>query len=387
MTTSPSDDIIKKCKNSIKMLGFIHPHFLLLSTKLSYRVLDANHTLKTMGITTRGVVMVNPDFVKKTSLEELGGVMAHEMLHLVLRHHNRVGSRDAEMWNIATDMCINRALSLDSIKLPQEALYPPQEYTEELYAEALFEWLKKNPDKVPKSSGNATAGCAATDEGGDPGDEPDWRQIATETRAMCQQAGRGTQGVAHLLSPRQPKIDWKKVIKHGMDLAMSRPGRDFQSFSRRHRRSPAEGPQFPGWRATDPRVAIIIDVSGSMNREWVNQIVAECVRLTTVFQNMRMYLCTHTSELVWEGWVESGTSGKFTDAVQFSGGTDPQPAYDAVKKAGRFDTIIHFTDCEFGQSWPEIPRPSKLVVGAFARTISTPPPPNSHIIPCEIEGY
>jgi predicted metal-dependent peptidase len=384
-----SEDTIRKCKTSIKMLGFTHPHFLLLSTRLTYQVVDEKHELKTMGITTKGVVLVNPAFVKKTNIEELGGVMAHEMLHLVLRHHYRAGTRDPELWNIAADMCINKALQIDQIKLPSEALYPPHDYTEELFTESLFEWLKKNPDKKPKASGNATAGCSAKEEGGDGDGEdgPNWQQIATETRAMCQQAGRGTSGVSSLLSPRQPKIDWKKVIKHGLDLALSRPGRDYQSFSRRHRRSPAEGPQFPGWRAVDPRVAIIIDVSGSMNREWINQIVAECIRLTTVFQNMNMYLCTHTSEVVWQGWVTSGLTGKFSDAVQFSGGTDPQPAYDVVKKAGRFDTIIHFTDCEFGKTWPEVPRPAKLVVGAFTRSMPTTPPVGSHVIPCEMEGY
>lgn len=398
---------VKKCQDAVMIMGLNNPHFLLIHTKLRYKVVEKDPNMTTMGITADGVVYINPEFVEKlgNDHEAIAGVMAHEMLHLVLQHHTRGLLYDKWMWNVATDMCINQALRDDKIKLPNDCFYPPNEYIQqggELYAEMLFEWLKKNDSWLPKNKngeGQASpgAGCAVLDPDGSgdkPGEgqdadgnaSPDWRQVAIDARAMAQSAGRGSSSIAHLLSPRQPKINWKKVLKAGIDLAFSKPGRDFQTFSRRHRRSPAEGVQFPGWRGVEPRVAVVIDVSGSMSRDWVDKIVAECKRLTDVYPTMKMYLVSHTSEVVWEGWVDRGTSGKFSDAVQFSGGTDPQPAYDAVAKAGKFDTLVHFTDCEFFAGWPANPCKS-MVVGAFCRQIHTQPPPNAIVIPCEIEDY
>jgi len=167
-----------------------------------------------------------------------------------------------------------------------------------------------------------------------------------------------------------------------VELTAAKLGRDWQTFAKRNRRSPAEGAQFPGWAGMSPRIVEIIDVSGSMDRKWVEEIVAETKGLLKQFTGINLYLITHTHEVTWEGWITSNTTVKLAEAVAFSGGTDPTPAYEAAKKAGRFDTMIHFTDCEFGLSkWPDVPA-RNLVIGAFLRTISTPPPPGAHVIPC-----
>jgi predicted metal-dependent peptidase len=382
------------------VLGFTAPYFLLIHQRIRdlYQVSNKESGMDTMGITSSGRILVNPDFVATLSKEELQGVMAHEMLHLVLMHHGRRGGRDAWMWNVSADMAINDALRHDGIKLPKNALYPPPEYNGDVFVEPIYEFLKKNPRHLPKSSGKAGpdgtpgtqgaagAGCGVIDDDGD-GDGPDWKQISVEVRAHAQSmgVGRGTSGVAALLSPRVARIDWKKIIRHGMEVTASRPTRDYQTFARRHRRSPAEGVQLPGWRGHQPSLAEIIDVSGSMDREWINQIVSETINLMKTFSGIRVFLAVHTSELVYAGWLTQHTQWKLNEAVSFSGGTDPQPAYDAVKdaKSGKWDTITHFTDCQFGQSWPEVPA-RQLVVGAFCRDIYTKPPDGSRIIYCEM---
>lgn len=403
---------IKKCIDAVKICGMQHPHFLLVHTKLRYEERINDPKMKTMAVNGNGTVFINPDFVNSLNgWEEIAAVMCHEMLHLILQHHVRGVMYDPWMFNVAADMCINYALRQDGFKLPASAYYPPQEYIDEggeLYSEAMYEWIKKNPQKLPKKQKPDEQpapgqGCSVVNEkgegeGDDPqdgpegmpkigsGDSPDWRQVAIDAKALAQSAGRGTSSIVHLLTPKQPKINWKQVLKHGIDLALSKPGRDFQTFAKRHRRSPADGIQFPGWRGMEPKVAVVIDVSGSMNREWVDKIVTECKRLSDQYPTMRMYLVSHTSDVVWEGWVDRNTQGKFTDAVQFSGGTNPDPAYLAVKEAGRFDTLIHFTDCEFFAEWPKNPA-KHLVVGAFTRKIHTQPPKNAHVIPCEVEDY
>jgi len=383
--------VIERCRNAVMVLGFSQPHFLLIHSRLRdlYQVSNKETGVGTMGITQAGRIFVNEEFVNTLSKEELQGVLAHEMLHLVLMHHGRRGSRDAWMWNVATDMAINHALRADDIKLPKSALYPPHEYKGDIFAESIFEFLKKNPNHMPKQqegdgNGPAAAGCGVIDD--DDPNSPDWKQIAIEARAHAQQVGRGSSGVAALLSPRVAKIDFKKIIRHGMEFTASRQTREYQTFAKRNRRSPEDGVQLPGWRGHQPSICEVIDVSGSMDREWINQIVAETVNLMKAFVGIKVFLAVHTSELVYAGWLSQGQEWKLNEAVSFSGGTDPQPAYDAARaesKRAKFDTLVHFTDCEFFGGWPEVPA-KQLIVGAFCREISCKPPAGAQIIYCEM---
>lgn len=388
-----SKETIEKCKNAVFVLGFTQPHFLLIHQRIRelYQIVGKEQGIGTMGITASGRILINPEFVNKLSKEELQGVLAHEMLHLILIHHGRRGGRDPWMWNVATDMAINHALRLDDIKLPKDALYPPHEYHGDIFAESIFEFLKKNPKHMPQKpkegdKGGAGAGCGVIDDGEE---GPDWKQVAIEARAHAQSVGKGSAGVAALLSPRTARIDWKKVIRHGMEVTAAKATRDYQTFAKRNRRSPEEGVQLPGWRGHQPSLCEIIDASGSMDREWINQIVSETINLMKTFTGIRLYLAVHTSELVYADWLTSTQTWKLNEAVSFSGGTDPQPAYNAAKaasKRGKFDALIHFTDCEFFQpTWPEVPA-RQLIVGAFAREIHCKPPPGSQIIFCEMES-
>lgn len=451
----PQNATIERCRNAVQVLGFTNPSFLLIHARIRdlYQIVDDNSSITTMAMTERGRILVNEKFAATLSKEELQGVLAHEMLHLVLLHYGRKGGRDAWVWNVATDMCINSALRQDDIKLPKEALYPPSEYDGDIFAEAMFEWLLKHPNAMPNNScpkcskgkknkgkgsqsdnnssggkdkssqdkssqgsgtsgdpddddgsgqsggaggngpkctcgqGRAAAGCGVLDDDSDANnpDKPNWKQVAIEARAHAQAAGRGTSGVAALLAPRVAKIDWKKVIRHGFEATASKPTRDFQSFHKRNRRSPEEGVQLPGWLGVKPSIAEVIDVSGSMDREWVNLIVAETISLMRTFQGIKVFLAVHTSELVWSGWLNSNDTWKLSEAVSFSGGTDPQPAYDAVEAAtkGRCDNLLHFTDTEFGSEWPKVPA-KHLIVGAFCRQISTKPPDGAHVIYCDM---
>src|SRR5262245_38471254 len=52
-------------------------------------------------------ILYNPAFVEELKPAELEGVLAHEVSHCALGHFCRRGSRDAKLWNTATDYAIN----------------------------------------------------------------------------------------------------------------------------------------------------------------------------------------------------------------------------------------------------------------------------------------
>ena len=68
-------------------------------------------------------VWFNPEWCERHGVEKTMGVIAHEVLHVVNRHHLRRGERDAELWNVAADLLINRLLEDDKYVLPPDGLF------------------------------------------------------------------------------------------------------------------------------------------------------------------------------------------------------------------------------------------------------------------------
>jgi len=408
-------DAIRACQRAIRVIGFSHPAFLILHAHAKDKYRETGE-IPTMAVDAKGVIYVSPSFVMRTPRSELGGVVAHELLHLALLHGDRELGRDHDRWNEATDMAINQSLRASGIALPSRALYPPSDYRGPNTAEDLYEWLQSSlpppsggpgaPGEGegdgkpgdgpggPKSIKDATQGCGVLRPGEGPcpqgnapgtpqdsqGPEVDWPQVAREAREAERSIGSGS-GICDLLSPSPARINWRSILRHGFQRASECRGRDSYTYARRSRRSPRVGPQFPGWVGHDPRVAIVIDVSGSMDREWISEIIGECVKLCGEYRS-KAYLVTHTDRVTWSGWVKHGSCvGALAEACAFSGGTDAHGAYRAVGDAGKFDALIHFTDCEIG-SWPENPA-RKLVIAAYGTSADCAElPPGAERIPC-----
>ena len=64
----------------------------------------------------------HPGFVDSLTLQELIGVFAHEVLHIVFQHQLRRNQRDGRIWNMAGDHVINLSL-LDSRHLMHKPLW------------------------------------------------------------------------------------------------------------------------------------------------------------------------------------------------------------------------------------------------------------------------
>ena len=68
-------------------------------------------------------IWYSPEFVEKCSLNEIGAVVLHELLHAALMHNARRGQRDPLLWNIAADIVVNDLIIRNTkFKLPQGAI-------------------------------------------------------------------------------------------------------------------------------------------------------------------------------------------------------------------------------------------------------------------------
>jgi predicted metal-dependent peptidase len=397
MARQAAGSAIQRCVRAVLRHAHAYPHLLLVHALLRSRYLEDGE-VATLELNVDGTLRVNPAFVFRTEPGVLAGVIFHTMLHVVLDHARRRGHRPEEPWWLAADMVINAALQADRIDLPGRAVLPPNEYEGPLQVEPLADYLATESDEAPSAARKhrpLTAGCGVPEGWADAGLGEEGRRALAEAMgeafglARSMGAGTGTSAVLDLMAPQPPRLDWKTILRHGVSLARATTHRDRQSFTRPDRRQQLDdGIILPGWRSEEIRLAVVVDVSGSMARDWVARIVAEVGAIARSLPGARLWLATHTDKVCWSGWITTGglPGDLVTRAFGWTGGTDPDPVYRSAGQAGRFDALVHFTDGQFpSESWPVPPRGARLVVGAFgdpdAGALGTVPP-GTTVIPC-----
>lgn len=125
--------------------------------------------IKTMGITQAGVLLWHREFVQELSVQELAGVIVHELMHLLQNHGPRreriMG--DHKIWNIAADCEINDDLR-EMVQLPKDGtkfagVYPETfGFDPGLLAEEYYEKLRDMAEQ------EAHAFAALLEESGEP---------------------------------------------------------------------------------------------------------------------------------------------------------------------------------------------------------------------------
>ncbi|MDR0383821.1 MAG: hypothetical protein LBH47_00650 [Christensenellaceae bacterium] len=64
-------------------------------------------------------IVLSPKFMQSITPQNQLFIYAHAILHIVFNHKERQQGRDLELWNIATDACINAFLKRDGLQMPQ----------------------------------------------------------------------------------------------------------------------------------------------------------------------------------------------------------------------------------------------------------------------------
>lgn len=381
----------------------------------------------TAGIDDRGRMYINPTWASQQNDGQARFVILHEVLHLILRHHERVGGRDRDLWNLSGDLVINdciQALGLRSdIERPQEGIFrekhaphiPPNLSVEEVY-ELLRSDGQGGQGKITIkiTVGQVTGGCGVepaegqgdgSGEGGDgqgdgqgisveiTGDmsglsPQEWQNIAQAVANAAKSASTsGGAALTPLLRIPPSRVRWDALLRELAAAAVSRAGRDNVSYSRRSRRSPRRI-FLPGTVANDVRLAIIIDSSGSMSDDELAACVAE-TRAAIDAAGVKAFLVVHDHEVRAETWIAPGSgTATVTKQITGRGGTLFQPAYDAVAEAGAsFAAVVHFTDGYPGDAWPARPVNCQRAVCALTSDgRSATVPGGWRVVPIQMPG-
>ncbi|SBT40181.1 vWA domain-containing protein [Micromonospora auratinigra] len=347
-----------------------------------------SHAVPTMGVDRRWRCYVNPDFVAGLPVPQLAAVWIHEVAHLLRDHHARADrltgaqGRDHHRVNVAQDCEINDDLLADRLPLPPGRLEPK---TYDLPTGLLFErYLALLPPEVAGvpvlDCGSGAHGVARPWEGGDgSGDgvgEVEAGAIRRDTAQQIRSASRARGSVPSgwqrwAETVLEPTVDWRRALTGAVrEAAAWAAGAVDYTYQRPSRRSQAlRGVVLPRLRQPVPRVAIVVDTSGSMSDALLAAALAEVsgvLRAVGVGGNRVTVLscdaAVHVVRAVHTvGQVE----------LAGGGGTDMRVGIEAAL-SHRPHIVVVLTDGH--TPWPATPLESvRVVAGLIGAHAPTPP--------------
>jgi len=306
-----------------KMLVDKFPWFAVPLQRMYTKI---NKSVPTAGVTVdkhyNVILIVNPDYAESLPVKQLSGVLAHEILHVVLNHIIRGKSFENKgKFNAAADIALNQYIEKDY--LPENALYPeifnlPKNLTADQYYNLL-------PDD--QNYGESEM------------DSHDWEEfeklpkaVQKEMAARMRKAGVGNELLDKVLQDLlEPKVNWKQVLANFVASSISRDGEYTRTRANRRLGFFAEGEK----KRYTPKIIVAIDESGSVGDAELSAFVSEIKKIETLYQ-------------------EEFTVVRFTDTVSHvakkvdnirhsTGGTDFQAVVDYANEKG-CEALIIFTD-------------------------------------------
>ena len=340
-------------------------------------------------------IWFNPAWCEAHGVEKTMGVIAHEVLHVVNRHHLRRGERDAKLWNIAGDLLINRLLEDDNYVLPPDGLFDRDRHyaglpTETIYAR-LLEQQQQNEQPGGPSTNQTNAG-----NGSGTGHSPDatasgqasnrantdqgeahkanrmfparhWGEVRDLTKSSGQRlspterrqaeheldvrirqaasaakrAGKFGTALREMIEIATDRVDWRDRFRMVFDGVL----RGEVSWARPNRRFIRHGVYLPGWRRTGAgRIAFVLDTSGSISADELSVYTAAVLGILEETGPEVVALIQCDAEVQRVDTVQPGESFDRIE-VQGRGGTRFQPAFDWIAESGfGADAIVYATD-------------------------------------------
>lgn len=213
----------------------------------------------------------NKDFVLSITHQERVGVIAHEVLHIVFKHHLRRKNRCPQYWNVAGDYVINAVLFEHKFVLPDGGLFDRKYVNQK--TETVYDQVFKD-----KQHDNAQLVGEVIDAVGDDGEKLTESQVkdadieVTIQVLQAEQSAKGfsskgmgdaTKGMMDVV--KDNSVSWEEIL---MNLVLDKvPSSDY-NFNNVNRRFIHQDLYLPSCeKKPSAKGVLAIDISGSTNKE------------------------------------------------------------------------------------------------------------------------
>jgi predicted metal-dependent peptidase len=342
-------------------------------------------------VTTNGKhLLYRPDLVGAIPMQELAARIAHASDHLALGHMlpSRVREKDQKIWNLASDIVINRGLAREFyggnmpanwIRREMFQLGPECDtmFEEELY-EKLADMMKQQQQGGQgndKSDGPAGCGMQQQDDGDDDADgegghdEDGEHDHGTgsafanqaEAEQQLREAMENAQMYAKMIGSDpyklhygvdidkvlHPPLNWKAMLRRFVASVRGGSGTDWVHPNKRY------DFYWPSRHGTIlPKILFLVDSSGSVDNEMYAEFIMEGTKAEKYCEPEIAIFDTKVEEV----------HKQFSKIAKrnFAGGTRVQPGFQLIKN---HKAVVVLTDGELGD-WD--PKPSIPVLWVIA---------------------
>ncbi|GII95049.1 hypothetical protein Ssi02_52800 [Sinosporangium siamense] len=304
-------------------------------------------------------IYINPLIYLST--DEWRFVLAHEMLHAALRHGDRVGGREAYVWNVACDYVINGWLVEMGVgEMPEGLLHDPS--LAGMSAEAVYDQIVMDLRRMRKLATLRGQGRGdmldrpARDVKGYVDLDDYYRNALSQGLVYHRAGGRGYVPAAleeEIRALDQPPLPWDARLARWFDEHVPAVERR-RSYARASRRQAAT-PDIPrpGWVRPEETVrqatfGVVLDTSGSMDTRTLGKALGAIASYAAArdVPRARVVFCDATAYDAGYLPVEEIASRV---RVRGRGGTVLQPGVDLLERARDFPPdgpILLITDGE-----------------------------------------
>jgi predicted metal-dependent peptidase len=290
------------------------------------------------------VIRYNPEFLKKQTVLQFAGLMAHECWHVAFQHLSRRGNRDPIIWNVAGDYIINHLLTKAGFEIPVGGLLD-KKYGDEWSTDGVYDDLMKNKkdfdtgtlmldireDEFQDSKKGPTLDSAITN-------------IIVRAKTQAQVAGKAAGEIPNEIlriidELLNPKLPWPVILNRFLDQRT----REEYSWARRNRRYRDD--YMPSLHSYGlGHLTFAIDTSGSIDDDELQEMLSEIKGVQQIFnpEHMTIIDCDSVIHSVYE--IDQNTD---IMSLNFNGGggTRFQPVLDYVSEHPT-QALIYFTDLE-----------------------------------------
>lgn len=368
------------------------------SIALKLKVVESDHfeTMATDGVTLH----YNPEFVLEQKGDELKSVVAHEVMHIALKHHLRQGERDHWEWNEACDYAVNPILDDCGFTLPKDCLLDKAfagKSAEEIYK---LRGKRKPPPQEGggqpgqgQGTGSPQQGAGSPPQGAsqpgngegdadskvdgskqpepaqsqplppseDPGrmgevlpspagtGEADLAKADQEVQIALAQAAQAARAAGSMPASLErfvkavlePEASWEELLHEFVSYSLKNDYR----WNPPNRRYIAQGLYLPSARSDEVGpIVVAVDTSGSVSKDQLEQMAAEIYDISETVKPERIHVVYCDAKVKNSEEFQYGEVIETLDA-KGGGGTLFQPVFDWVEEQGiEPQCLIYMTD-------------------------------------------
>ena len=325
----------------------------------------------------------NPTFIEPLPLEQVKGLICHEVMHVACHHNTRRGERDFKHWNIACDYAIDPIVKNAGFAQPWESIHPKYHHWE---AEKIFKDLFQSSKNKNGEGGKEGAGQGINGQDhknnsaqtghdkpypcgfGEVRDHPgknggkasaaEKRQAEQEQKIAVKQAaqvarsqGALPQSLDRLINEMtEPKIPWRQVLAR----FLTEQARNDYSWNMPNRRFIHQGLYLPELKNPElGQIALLVDTSGSISQKELNQFASEIQGILAAYKTDLIVIYVDAAVQGYD--LISSADTEINLEPKGGGGTDYRPGYDWLQKQGDIPTAAIYLTDGYCNSFPEEP--------------------------------